>query len=101
MLTLLGTWHCTAVTARAQLENPDPVTYDNVRTSCRKHGVACHNPERPRDDLTLSTLEAIQAASASGPVVVSRKPEESPIYLSAAPLEAPKMPPNVPKIPQR
>src|SRR5262245_14821567 len=101
MLTLLGTWHCTAATARAQPEHPDPVTYDQVRTVFRKHCVACHNPERPRGDLNLSTLEGIQAGSASGTAVVARKPEESPIYLSAAHLEDPKMPPNSPKIPQR
>ncbi len=89
--------------ARGQQETPpsEVVTYDQVRPVFRKHCVTCHNQDRARGDLNLSSLEGIKAGSSSGAAAVTHKPDESPIYLSAAHLEDPKMPPNSPKIPQR
>src|SRR5262245_37831588 len=86
---------------QAQSETVDLVTYDQVRPVFRKHCVTCHNQDRARGDLNLSSLDGIKAGSSSGAAVVPRKPDESPIYLSAAHVEDPKMPPNSPKIPQR
>lgn len=77
------------------------VTYDNVRPVLKKHCVSCHGPQRTRGDLNLSTTEGIQAGSSSGVVAVSGKPEQSLLYTLAAHLEAPKMPPGAPKIPDR
>lgn len=77
------------------------VTYDDVRPVLKKHCVSCHGPQRARGDLNLSTTEGIQGGSSSGVVAVSGKPEESLLYTLAAHLEAPKMPPGAPKIPER
>src|SRR5262245_56454022 len=95
---VLAVW-CPAL--QAQLETVELVIYDQVRPVFRKHCVTCHNQDRARGDLNLSSIDGIKAGSSSGAAVVARKPEESPIYLSAAHLEVPKMPPNSPKIPQR
>ncbi len=78
-----------------------PVTYDQVRPVLKKHCVTCHNTERPRGDLDLSTIGAIKVGSGSGPVAVKGKPEESSLFTMPAHLEEPFMPPNSPKIPQR
>src|SRR5262245_2973872 len=94
----MGLW---SACLRAQPEPSEAIAYDQVRPVFRKHCVTCHNQDRARGDLNLSSLEGIKAGSSSGPAVVSTKPEDSPIYLSAAHLEDPKMPPNSPKIPQR
>lgn len=77
------------------------VTYDQVRPVLKKHCVSCHGQERARGDLNLSTTAGIQAGSASGPVAIAGKPDESLLFTLAAHLEAPKMPPGAPKIPQR
>src|SRR5262245_121580 len=95
---VLAVW-CPAL--QAQLETVELVTYDQVRPVFRKHCVTCHNQDRARGDLNLSSVDGIKAGSSSGAAAVPRKPEESPIYLSAAHLEDPKMPPNSAKIPQR
>ena len=86
---------------RVMADESETVTYDQVRPVFRKHCLNCHNQERARGDLNLSSLDGIKAGSTSGVAAVAGKPEESPIYLSAAHLEDPKMPPNAPKIPQR
>uniref|UniRef100_A0A7C4LLX1 Cytochrome C Planctomycete-type domain-containing protein n=1 Tax=Schlesneria paludicola TaxID=360056 RepID=A0A7C4LLX1_9PLAN len=78
-----------------------PVTYDDVRPVFRQRCVSCHNAERPRGDLDLSSFAAIKVGSTSGPVAVSGKADESLLYTLVAHLEEPFMPPNSPKIPQR
>jgi hypothetical protein len=75
--------------------------YEQVRAVFKKHCLACHNDDRERGGLDLSTIEGIKAGGASGVVVVPGKPDESLLYTLAAQLETPKMPPNKPKIPQR
>ena len=77
------------------------VTYEQVQPVFKKHCVGCHGIERERGDLNLSSIEGINAGSASGPVVMSGKPEESLAYTLAAHLETPRMPPGKSKIPQR
>ncbi len=79
----------------------EAVSYEQVRAVFKKHCLACHNDDRGRGGLDLSTLEGIKVGGASGAVVVSGKPDESLLFTLAAQLETPKMPPNKPKIPQR
>lgn len=80
----------------------EPVTFEkDLKPVLRKHCITCHNPERPRGDLDLSTRAAILAGGTSGKAAVSGKPDESPLYLLAAHVDAPKMPPNKPKIPEK
>ncbi len=86
---------------RAEKKDATPVTYDQVRPTLKKHCVTCHNADRPRGDLDLSSIGAIKAGSGSGPVAVVGKPDESPLFTMPAHLEEPFMPPNSPKIPQR
>jgi len=102
-----GTWLAAVVmtcgsipTVRGQ-DNVAPVTYDQVRAVFKKRCSTCHDADRARGDLDLSSIASIKAGSASGPVVVSGKAEESLVYTLAAHLEDPKMPPGTAKIPQR
>jgi len=79
-----------------------PISYEgDVKPIFKKHCLTCHNAERPRGDLDLSTYTALLAGGLSGKAVVAKMPESSPLYTMAAHLEDPKMPPNKPKIPQR
>jgi hypothetical protein len=78
-----------------------PVSFDDVKPIFKKHCANCHNAERPRGDLDLSTHATTLAGGISGKVVAEGKPEGSMLYTLTAHLEDPKMPPNKPKIPQR
>jgi hypothetical protein len=88
-------------TAAAGTGGPEEATYEQVRAIFKKYCLACHNDDRERGGLDLSTIEGIKAGGASGAVVTPGKPDESLLYTLAAQLETPKMPPNKPKIPQR
>jgi hypothetical protein len=80
----------------------DSVSFDrNVKAILRKRCGNCHNPERPRGDLDLTSYASVVAGGASGKAVVAGNAEDSPLYAQVAHLEDPFMPPNAPKIPQR
>ncbi len=77
------------------------VTFDGqVRPILAKRCGKCHNAERPRGELDLSSYAAVMLGGVSGRAVVEGKPDSSPLYTMTAHLEDPKMPPNSPKIPQ-
>jgi hypothetical protein len=80
----------------------EPVTFaKDIKPIFKKHCVGCHNADRPRGGLDLSTLAAVLEGGTSGKAVVAGKPEDSPVYTLPSHLEDPKMPPGKPKIPQR
>jgi WD40 repeat protein/mono/diheme cytochrome c family protein len=76
-------------------------SYEQVQGIFKQHCVACHNEDQPRAELVMTSIDGILIGSSSGPVVVAGDPSASPLYLLAAHLESPAMPPNKPKIPQR
>jgi WD40 repeat protein/mono/diheme cytochrome c family protein len=92
-----------ASTAHAQdRKAAEAVSFDReAKPIFRKRCANCHNTERPRGELDLTTYAGVVAGGASGKAAVAGNPEESPIYTLAAHIEDPKMPPNAPKIPQR
>ena len=78
------------------------ISYENdIRPVFRKHCVSCHNPERPRGELDLTTFAATLQGGVSGKAVITGKADQSVLYTMTAHLEDPKMPPNSPKIPER
>jgi hypothetical protein len=86
----------------ATVSAAEPVTFEkDVKPVFKKHCVGCHNADRQRGGLDLSTLAAVLEGGTSGKAAVPGKPEESPVYTLPAHLEDPKMPPGKPKIPQR
>jgi hypothetical protein len=90
-----------AVSTAAAQEASTVVTYDQVRAVFKKRCLTCHDADRARGDLDLSSVASIKAGSSSGPVVVSGKADESLVYTLAAHLEDPKMPPGTARIPAR
>ncbi|MFQ3593049.1 MAG: c-type cytochrome domain-containing protein [Gemmataceae bacterium] len=75
-------------------------SYDKeVRPVLAKHCVSCHNGDRGRGGLDLSSFAGIQAGGNSGKVAIAGKPEASLLYTLSAHLEDPIMPPGKPKIP--
>jgi WD40 repeat protein len=87
--------------ARTHAADDAKVTFDgHVKPILAKRCAKCHNAERPRGELDLSSYAAVALGGVSGKAVVAGKPDASPLYTMAAHIEDPKMPPNSPKIPQ-
>lgn len=87
--------------AAARADDAAPTFDADVKPILKKHCTTCHNAERPRGDLDLTTFSGMMAGGITGKAATAKKPEASPLYTMSAHLEDPKMPPNKPKIPQR
>jgi hypothetical protein len=67
---------------------------EQVKPLLRKHCGACHNEERHRGGLDVTTRDAVLRGGDSGKVVQAGKPGASLLYLLTTQVEAPHMPPN-------
>ena len=78
----------------------EAITYrDHVRKILKKHCVGCHNSNRSRAGLDLSSYTSIIRGSESGEVVVTGDAADSFLYLVTAHEEEPAMPPGGKQIP--
>jgi len=77
----------------------DKITYDqHVLPLLRDKCLGCHNPDKARGGLDLSTYTKTMEGGASGVVVKSGEPDASRLFTLTAHKEEPKMPPNAPRI---
>jgi hypothetical protein len=73
----------------------DAVTYkDHVQPILRKHCLNCHNPDKAKSDLDVSTYQALMAGGASGEAVKAGNPGQSLLYRVTAHEIEPNMPPK-------
>jgi WD40 repeat protein len=73
----------------------DKVTYqDQILPIFRNKCLKCHNADKMKADLDLSTYDAAMQGSGNGPVLVGGDPDESKLYKAVAHLEKPTMPPK-------
>ncbi len=79
-----------------QAQKTDPVvTYkDNVQPILRKHCLNCHNPDKARSDLDVSTYQKLLAGGASGEAVKPGSPDQSLLFRVVAHQVEPNMPPK-------
>ncbi|HAM70382.1 MAG TPA: hypothetical protein DCM86_01920 [Verrucomicrobiales bacterium] len=68
-----------------------------VETHCSK----CHNPDKKKGDLDLTSYGGVMKGGGSGPVVQSGSPDSSKLLRVIQHLEDPTMPPNKPPIPEK
>lgn len=85
----------TATILRAE----DKITYQDhilplVEANCSK----CHNPDKKKADLDLTSYQGALKGSGSGPVVVSGNLDGSKLWKAVTHAEEPNMPPNRPKL---
>src|SRR5262249_22088382 len=86
----------------ALAQKPEKVTYNKeLRPVLRKNCVGCHNSDRARGNLDMSSYLGIMNGSTSGKVAFPGKPEQSLMYRLAAHLEDPIMPPGKARIGQK
>src|SRR3954462_6825164 len=60
----------------------------------QRNCLACHNPEKHKAGLNLTTRAAALKGSDDGPVIVAKQPEKSKLISALAPDADPHMPPK-------
>lgn len=94
---LLALVALTAGLAHAQAPKGEPaaVTYkDHVRPILQKHCLTCHNADKAKSDLDVSTYQALMAGGASGEAVKPGNAGQSLLYRVTAHEVEPNMPPK-------
>src|ERR1700674_2842739 len=77
----------------------DKITFSDhilplVEANCAK----CHNPDKKKADLDLTSYQGALKGSGSGVVVLSGNPDGSKLWKCLSHAEEPNMPPNRPKL---
>jgi hypothetical protein len=95
LLLLLTLGAAVSTPARAA----DRITYDDhIKPLFRDACLSCHNPDKKKGDLDLSTYQALMVGSSTGSVVEAGSTDNSTLYLVSAHTAEPHMPPNKPRI---
>ncbi|HXG46863.1 MAG TPA: c-type cytochrome domain-containing protein [Methylomirabilota bacterium] len=80
----------------------EKVTYaDQVLPLVEQHCAKCHNPDKKKGDLDLTSHAAVLRGGGTGPVVVPGQPEASKLIKVLTHAEEPTMPPNKPPLPEK
>lgn len=80
----------------------EKVTFqDHVLPLVENHCGKCHNPDKKKGDLDLSSYNGVLKGGGSGQVVMSGNADSSKLFKSIAHAEEPTMPPNKPRIPDK
>ncbi len=94
----LGCWMLIAGLVDAA-DQPAKLNYtDHILPIFRDKCLGCHNLDRARGGLDLSTYVGMMEGGGSGEVIVPGDPEGSRLYKLTAHIEEPKMPPKAPMI---
>jgi WD40 repeat protein len=89
-----------SVTTHAPLaEGADKITYeDHLRPILADRCLSCHNPDKAKGGLDLSTYSSLMQGGSSGEIVNAGDPDSSRLFRSVAHLEEPFMPPKADKL---
>ena len=80
----------------------EKVTYtDHVLPLIEANSAKCHNPDKKKGDLDLSTYSAALKGGGSGALFVSGNPDSSKLIMVLTHSEEPSMPPNKPPLPEK
>lgn len=74
---------------------------DHVLPLVEQHCAKCHNPDKKKGDLDLSSHSGVLKGGGTGPVVVSGNPDSSKLIKVLTHAEEPTMPPNKPPLPEK
>lgn len=105
--TLGRTWkRCVALVALVggvlAADAQEKVTFaDHVLPLVEQHCAKCHNPDKKKGDLDLSSHSGVLKGGGTGPVVVSGNPDSSKLIKAITHAEEPTMPPNKPPLPEK
>src|SRR5258706_12085066 len=80
----------------------EKVTYqDNVLPIIENNCAKCHNSDKKKGDLDLTSYNGALKGGGSGMVLVSGNPDSSKLYKAITHAEDPTMPPNKPRLPDK
>jgi Planctomycete cytochrome C/WD domain, G-beta repeat len=80
----------------------EKTTYtDHVLPLVEQHCAKCHNPDKKKGDLDLTSYSGAMKGGGSGVVVVSGNPDSSKLIKAITHAEEPTMPPNKPPLPEK
>jgi WD40 repeat protein len=80
----------------------EKTTYtDHVLPLVEQHCAKCHNPDKRKGDLDLTSYSGALKGGGSGVVVVSGNPDSSKLIKALTHAEEPNMPPNKPPLPEK
>ena len=80
----------------------DKVTYQaNVLPLIQANCAKCHNEDKKKADLDLTSYQGALKGSGSGVVVVAGNPDASKLWKALTHSEDPNMPPNQPPLPEK
>ncbi len=74
---------------------------DHVLPIFREHCNSCHNPDKLKADLDLTTFETTLKGGSSGTAIAGTSADNSLLFKVMAHLEEPQMPPKKPKLPDQ
>jgi len=74
---------------------------DHVLPLIENHCGKCHNPDKKKGDLDLTTYPGVLKGGGSGPVVIAGNPDSSKLWKAITQVEDPTMPPNKPPLPDK
>ena len=95
-LTALGSFILSLCFASGSTAKPN--FQDDIIPVFEQSCNSCHNPDRARGGLDLTSINAILAGGSSGEVSIPGDPDSSLLYLLPARLQEPHMPPRGEKI---
>ncbi len=84
--------------ATAAVAHAAPTYNDDIVPIFKDHCTGCHNPDKLKADLDLTTYAATMKGGSSGAAVKASAPDTSLLYRAVAHLEEPEMPPKKPKL---
>ena len=78
-----------------------PNFVDDIQPIFKEHCLSCHNPDKKKADLDLTTVQGVQIGSSGGEVVKAGVPDTSVLYMVMNHHEDfDPMPPKKPKVPE-
>ena len=99
---LLSIAAAAALLSASILSAADKTNYqDNVLPIFRNNCLNCHNPDKKKAGLDLSTYSTALSGSNNGPVINSGDPDGSLLYKVVTHAEDPSMPPKKDKLPDK
>ena len=96
-------WHFSCVAGFAMIclssQAADKITYqDNIAPIIEANCSKCHNEDKKKADLDLTSYQGALKGSGSGPVLLSGNPDGSKLWKALSHSEEPYMPPNRPRL---
>jgi WD40 repeat protein len=105
MHTRLNSWLGTTLVlalASGSASAQEKITYqDHILPLVESHCGKCHNPDKKKGDLDLSSYNGVLKGGGSGQAVMPGNPDSSKLYKSITHAEEPTMPPNKPRLPDK